>query len=62
MGDEEINLLFGVNINLMIKGGKGIGIRREVGSVSIGVEAINGSFYNVMGLPVQKLYQELKHF
>ena len=29
---------------------------------SIGVEAINGSFYNVMGLPVQKLYQELKHF
>lgn len=32
------------------------------GSVISGVEAINGSFYNVMGLPVQKLYQELKHF
>ncbi|NLZ73100.1 MAG: septum formation protein Maf [Bacteroidales bacterium] len=26
----------------------------------IGVEYISGSFYNVMGLPVQKLYTELK--
>lgn len=26
----------------------------------IGVTGINGSFYNVMGLPVQRLYQELK--
>ena len=26
----------------------------------IGVECISGSFYNVMGLPVQKLYAELK--
>lgn len=25
----------------------------------IGVEAISGSYYNVMGLPVQKLYKEL---
>ena len=28
----------------------------------VGVEAIDGSFYNVMGLPVQRLYQELKKF
>lgn len=38
----------------------GYGIQEWIGYV--GVEAINGSFYNVMGLPVQKLYQELKHF
>lgn len=34
------------------------GIQEWIGFV--GVEAINGSFYNVMGLPVQRLYQELK--
>lgn len=28
----------------------------------IGIEHINGSFYNVMGLPVQKLYEELLRF
>ena len=28
----------------------------------IGVEYISGSFYNVMGLPVQKLYAELKRY
>jgi len=28
----------------------------------IGVEHINGSFYNIMGLPVQRLYTELKKF
>ena len=28
----------------------------------VGVESISGSFYNVMGLPVQRLYQELKRF
>lgn len=38
----------------------GYGIQEWVGY--IGVEAINGSFYNVMGLPVQRLYQELKSF
>lgn len=38
----------------------GYGIQEWIGY--IGVEAINGSFYNVMGLPVQRLYQELKKF
>jgi len=28
----------------------------------IGVEYISGSFYNIMGLPVQRLYTELKGF
>lgn len=28
----------------------------------IGVEYIEGSFYNIMGLPVQRLYAELKDF
>lgn len=36
------------------------GIQEWIGYV--GVESINGSFYNVMGLPVQRLYQELKKF
>jgi septum formation protein len=34
------------------------GIQEWIGY--IGVEQINGSFYNVMGLPVQRLYYELK--
>lgn len=28
----------------------------------IGVEYISGSYYNIMGLPIQRLYQELKTF
>lgn len=36
------------------------GIQEWIGY--IGVQEINGSFYNVMGLPVQRLYQELKKF
>lgn len=36
------------------------GIQEWIGY--IGVEWINGSFYNVMGLPVQRLYRELKLF
>jgi len=36
------------------------GVQEWIGYV--GVEAINGSFYNVMGLPVRRLYQELKNF
>ncbi|MDR2472609.1 MAG: Maf-like protein [Tannerella sp.] len=36
------------------------GIQEWIGY--IGVRSIEGSFYNVMGLPVQRLYQELKAF
>ena len=36
------------------------GIQEWIGA--IGVESINGSFYNVMGLPVHKLYHELLSF
>jgi septum formation protein len=36
------------------------GIQEWIGF--IGISRIEGSFYNVMGLPVQKLYHEIKHF
>ena len=36
------------------------GIQEWIGY--IGICRIEGSFYNVMGLPVQQLYTELKHF
>lgn len=38
----------------------GYGIQEWIGY--IGVEAIEGSYFNVMGLPIQRLYQELKQF
>lgn len=36
------------------------GIQEWIGCIA--VESINGSFYNVMGLPVQRLYRELSNF
>ena len=36
------------------------GIQEWIGY--IGVERIDGSFFNVMGLPIQKLYTELDEF
>ena len=36
------------------------GIQEWIGAVA--VAKIDGSFYNVMGLPVHRLYQALKHF
>lgn len=38
----------------------GYGIQEWIGY--IGIERINGSFYNVMGLPLLQLYNELQHF
>lgn len=38
----------------------GYGIQEWIGYV--GIEKINGSFYNVMGLPVQRVYNELLAF
>ncbi len=36
------------------------GVQEWIGYVA--VEEINGSFYNVMGLPIQRVYQELSKF
>ncbi|MCK4662667.1 MAG: septum formation protein Maf [Bacteroidales bacterium] len=36
------------------------GIQEWIGY--IGIEKINGSYFNVMGLPIQKLYEELMKF
>lgn len=36
------------------------GIQEWIGFV--GVNGINGSYFNVMGLPIHRLYQELKNF
>lgn len=36
------------------------GIQERIGAIA--VKEIRGSFYNVMGLPVHRLYQELKAF
>ncbi|MDL2251812.1 Maf family nucleotide pyrophosphatase [Odoribacter sp. OttesenSCG-928-J03] len=38
----------------------GYGIQEWIGY--IGIKKINGSFYNVMGLPVQALFEKLKSF
>ena len=36
------------------------GIQEWIGYV--GVTGLNGSYFNVMGLPVQRIYSELQHF
>lgn len=57
---EEDDIFYYVDKYLPFDKAGSYGIQEWIGYV--GVEAINGSFYNVMGLPVQKLYQELKKF
>jgi septum formation protein len=56
--DDEITFYID-NFNPYDKAG-GYGIQDWIGY--IGVEKIEGSFFNVMGLPVHKLYTELSKF
>ncbi|MDE6144308.1 MAG: Maf family nucleotide pyrophosphatase [Muribaculaceae bacterium] len=56
--EEEINYYVENYIPLDKAGA--YGIQEWIGAVA--VSSIKGSFYNVMGLPVHRLYQELKLF
>lgn len=56
--DEEID--FYVSTYSPLDKAGAYGIQEWIGCVA--VESINGSFYNVMGLPVHRLYQELSDF
>ena len=58
LSPEEIEY-YTVNYMPLDKAGA-YGIQEWIGY--IGIEEIEGSFYNVMGLPVQTLYQELMGF
>lgn len=58
LGDDEITYYVD-NYKPFDKAGS-YGIQEWIGYV--GVERIEGSYFNVMGLPVQRLYQELKKF
>lgn len=58
LSDEEITCYVD-NCKPFDKAGA-YGIQEWIGY--IGIERIEGSFYNVMGLPVQKLYEVLKNF
>ncbi len=58
LSDEEINYYVDT-FNPVDKAGA-YGIQEWIGYV--GVERIEGSYFNVMGLPVQKLYNTLIHF
>jgi len=55
--EEEI-IYYVDNCHPMDKAGA-YGVQEWIGF--IGVESISGSYYNVMGLPVQKLYRELQN-
>lgn len=56
--DEEINN-YVTEFNPLDKAGA-YGIQEWIGCIA--VRSINGSFYNVMGLPIHRLYMELKNF
>lgn len=56
LGEDEIN--YYVNKYHPFDKAGAYGIQEWIGY--IGVKSLEGSFYNVMGLPVQRLYQELK--
>ena len=56
--DDEINYYVD-NFHPLDKAGA-YGIQEWIGAVA--VSSIKGSFYNVMGLPIHQLYEELKRF
>jgi len=58
LNDEEV--LFYIDKFKPFDKAGGYGIQEWIGM--IGVEKINGSFYNVMGLPIATIYQHLKTF
>lgn len=58
VGEEEID--FYVDNYLPFDKAGAYGIQEWIGLVA--VEELHGSFFNVMGLPVQRLYQVLKQF
>lgn len=58
LSEEEI-VYYVNNFNPLDKAGA-YGIQEWIGY--IGIQRIEGSFYNVMGLPVQLLYENLKNF
>lgn len=56
--DDEINHY--VENYLPLDKAGAYGIQEWIGAIA--VTGIRGSYYNVMGLPVHRLYQELRHF
>ena len=58
LSDEEIT--YYINTYRPFDKAGSYGIQEWIGYV--GIERIEGSFYNVMGLPVQRLYVELEKF
>ncbi len=58
LAEKEIDYYIS-NCNPFDKAGS-YGIQDWIGI--IGITSINGSFYNVMGLPIQKLYEEILKF
>ncbi len=58
LSDEEIDFYI-QNYKPFDKAGA-YGIQEWIGY--IGCTGLRGSYYNVMGLPVQRIYEELKHF
>lgn len=58
LADEEINEY--VELFHPLDKAGAYGIQEWIGC--IGVKGINGSYYNVMGLPLHRLYRELKRF
>lgn len=58
LSEEEIR--FYVDFYQPLDKAGAYGIQEWIGAAA--VEKIDGSFYNVMGLPIHRLYQELKKF